>query len=314
MKNSMSLSESPSVSPPLPGRVRPPSLIRLQRLVDLPTRWTVLALGLWVLFRTRDQGDLVPAVIVTAGYALVTIGLKSSAWLMTGSVGLLSDAAESLVNLVAAWALSRANRQSLNVEGAYLHALADLLSSLLAALAGVVIVTTGFDQADPIAALLVCAVMVRGGWRLLRDDPAEVGFHVYRWTGRQRPERLTVEPITATSSSIARRSTRSSSRAATSPCRPAAGPAPARSRSRGRGARRRSPLVVLGRTGDREVARLGVAVAPTAVDGQLRLRARERLRLLEAGGLVLRGLRRGRRGGLGDLTRALEAAVVVGVE
>lgn len=77
MMNSMSLSESPSVSPPLPGRVRPPSLIRLQRLVDLPTRWTVLALGLWVLFRTRDQGDLVPAVIVTAGYALVTIGLTA---------------------------------------------------------------------------------------------------------------------------------------------------------------------------------------------------------------------------------------------
>lgn len=75
-----------------------------------------------------------------------------------------------LVNVVAAWALSRANRQSLNVEGAYLHALADLVSSLLAALAGVVIVTTGFDQADPIAALLVCVIMVRGGWRLLRDS------------------------------------------------------------------------------------------------------------------------------------------------
>lgn len=76
----------------------------------------------------------------------------------------------ALVNLVAAWALSRANRQSLNVEGAYVHALADLLSSLFAAIAGVVIVTTGFDQADPIAALAVCAVMLRGGWRLLRDS------------------------------------------------------------------------------------------------------------------------------------------------
>lgn len=76
----------------------------------------------------------------------------------------------ALVNVAAAWALSRANRQSLNVEGAYLHALADLLSSLFAAIAGVVIVTTGFDQADPIAALLVCAIMVRGGWRLLRDS------------------------------------------------------------------------------------------------------------------------------------------------
>jgi cobalt-zinc-cadmium efflux system protein len=99
------------------------------------------------------------------------------------AIGRLSDPAEvegglvvvvgllgALVNVAAAWALSRANRQSLNVEGAYLHALADLLSSLTAAVAGVVIVTTGFDAADPIAALLVCAVMVRGGWRLLRDS------------------------------------------------------------------------------------------------------------------------------------------------
>ncbi|NLT06685.1 MAG: cation transporter [Solirubrobacterales bacterium] len=76
----------------------------------------------------------------------------------------------ALVNVVAAWALSRASRRSLNVEGAYLHALADLLSSLFAAVAGVVIVLTGFDQADAIAALAVCAIMLRGGWRLLRDS------------------------------------------------------------------------------------------------------------------------------------------------
>jgi len=81
-------------------------------------------------------------------------------------VGLLGAA----VNLVAAWALSRASRRSLNVEGAYLHALADLLSSLFAAVAGVVIVVTGFDQADAIAALAVCAIMLAGGWRLLRDS------------------------------------------------------------------------------------------------------------------------------------------------
>lgn len=76
----------------------------------------------------------------------------------------------ALVNLGAAWALSRADRQSLNVEGAYLHALTDMLASLAAAAAGVVIVATGYERADPIAALLVCAIMLRGGWRLLRDS------------------------------------------------------------------------------------------------------------------------------------------------
>ncbi len=73
-------------------------------------------------------------------------------------------------NGVAAWALARANRSSLNVEGAYLHNLYDLLSSLAAAGAGLAIVLTGFDRADPLAALLVCVLMLRAGWSLLRDS------------------------------------------------------------------------------------------------------------------------------------------------
>jgi cobalt-zinc-cadmium efflux system protein len=73
-------------------------------------------------------------------------------------------------NGAAAWALARANRSSLNVEGAFLHNLYDLFSSLAAALAGVAIVVWGFDAADPIAALLVCVLMLRAGWSLLRDS------------------------------------------------------------------------------------------------------------------------------------------------
>ena len=82
------------------------------------------------------------------------------------AVGLVGAGA----NGAAAWALARANRASLNVEGAFLHNLYDLFSSLAAALAGVVIVTVGFNEADPIAALVVCALMVRAGWGLLRDS------------------------------------------------------------------------------------------------------------------------------------------------
>jgi len=81
-------------------------------------------------------------------------------------VGLAGAAA----NGGAAWALSRANRRSLNIEGAYLHNLADLFSSLAAAVAGAVILFTGFDEADSIAALLVAALMLRGGASLLIDS------------------------------------------------------------------------------------------------------------------------------------------------
>ena len=77
--------------------------------------------------------------------------------------------AGALANGAAALALARANRASLNVEGAFLHNLADLFSSLAAAAAGVLIVTTGFDEADAIAALSVCALMLWGGFGLLRE-------------------------------------------------------------------------------------------------------------------------------------------------
>lgn len=81
-------------------------------------------------------------------------------------VGLLGAA----VNVGAAWSLSRAERRSLNVEGAMAHVLTDLYASLTATAAGVVILLTGFGQADGIAALTVAALMVRSGWGLLRDS------------------------------------------------------------------------------------------------------------------------------------------------
>ncbi|MDA0168146.1 cation diffusion facilitator family transporter [Solirubrobacter taibaiensis] len=76
----------------------------------------------------------------------------------------------ALVNVASAWALSRSERRGLNVEGAMAHVLTDLYGSIAAVIAGVLIVTTGFEQADGIAALLVSALMVRSGWRLLRDS------------------------------------------------------------------------------------------------------------------------------------------------
>jgi cobalt-zinc-cadmium efflux system protein len=81
-------------------------------------------------------------------------------------VGLLGAA----VNVAAAWCLSRAERQSLNVAGARAHVLTDLYASLGAAAAGVVILATGFRAADGIAALVVATLMLVSGWRLLRDS------------------------------------------------------------------------------------------------------------------------------------------------
>jgi cobalt-zinc-cadmium efflux system protein len=72
-------------------------------------------------------------------------------------------------NLGAAAALGRAQRRSLNVEGARAHVLTDLYASLGAAAAGAIVLLSGFDRADAIASLVVAALMLRSGWLLLRD-------------------------------------------------------------------------------------------------------------------------------------------------
>jgi len=74
------------------------------------------------------------------------------------------------VNIAATWVLAGANRDSLNVEGAYQHILTDLFAFIATAVAGATILLTGFGQADGIAALIVAALMTRAGWGLLRDS------------------------------------------------------------------------------------------------------------------------------------------------
>lgn len=75
-----------------------------------------------------------------------------------------------VVNIAAAWCVSKANRTSLNVEGAYQHILNDLFAFIATAIAGLVVLTTGFARADAIAALVVAALMVKAGWGLIRES------------------------------------------------------------------------------------------------------------------------------------------------
>ena len=74
------------------------------------------------------------------------------------------------VNLAATWVLAGADRRSVNVEGAFQHVLTDLYAFIATAIAATVILATGFDRADPIAALLVAALMTRAAWGLLRES------------------------------------------------------------------------------------------------------------------------------------------------
>lgn len=101
-----------------------------------------------------------------------------------------------VVNLAASSLLSGANRQSMNVEGAFQHVLTDLIAFIATAIAGGVILATGFQRADGVASLIVAAIMLRAAYRLLRDsgrifleaaprglDPDEIGRSMAAYPG-----------------------------------------------------------------------------------------------------------------------------------
>jgi len=87
---------------------------------------------------------------------------------VTGGLVLIVALAGIVVNLAAAWCMSKANRSSLNIEGAFQHVLNDLYAFIATAIAGLVVVTTGFARADAIAGLIVVVLMIKAGVELLR--------------------------------------------------------------------------------------------------------------------------------------------------
>jgi cobalt-zinc-cadmium efflux system protein len=72
------------------------------------------------------------------------------------------------VNLAAVRVLAGAERRSLNVEGSFQHVVTDLYAFLATAVAAVAILATGFSRADPIASLVVAALMLHSAYGLLK--------------------------------------------------------------------------------------------------------------------------------------------------
>jgi cobalt-zinc-cadmium efflux system protein len=88
---------------------------------------------------------------------------------VTAQIVVATAAVGALVNLAAIWQVSRANRESLNVEGSFRHLVTDFFAFAATIVAGLVVWTTGFDRADPIASLAVAGSMLIAAWPLLRQ-------------------------------------------------------------------------------------------------------------------------------------------------
>ena len=73
-------------------------------------------------------------------------------------------------NLCTTALLSQSRKTSLNVKGAFLHSLGDVLSSVAVIVSSLVVIFTGFNGVDPLAAILIGALIVRSAYGLVRDS------------------------------------------------------------------------------------------------------------------------------------------------
>ena len=126
----------------------------------------LIVLSAWVAFEGISR-------LLNPGEAEIAGGLM----LVIAVIGLVANA-------VAMWLLSAAQRHSINVRGAYLEVLGDLFGSAAVIVAAIVVITTGWNQADAIASLLIAAMIVPRAIGLLREvvsvlaESAPEGTHV----------------------------------------------------------------------------------------------------------------------------------------
>jgi cobalt-zinc-cadmium efflux system protein len=108
---------------------------------------TLLALGLLIVVEAVQRLVSPPTVEAKLVVATAAVG--------------------AAVNVAAIWQVSRANRESLNVQGSLRHLVTDFFAFAATVVAGIVVWASGFERADPIASLAVAASMLLAAWPLL---------------------------------------------------------------------------------------------------------------------------------------------------
>ncbi len=123
---------------------------RLKILVAYTNGLTILAIAFWIVAEAVKR--VVSPEVVLGGpmFAIAVIGL--------------------LVNVLVLFVLSGGDRSSLNLRGAMLHALGDLLGSAAAIAAAIIILVTGWFPADPLLSVLVALLLFGSAWRLVRES------------------------------------------------------------------------------------------------------------------------------------------------
>ena len=134
---------------------RPPSarhsfgFVRAEALAAFVNALAMLAVVGWIVFEA--------------------IGRFSAPQLVAGNTVIIVAAIGLSINLVVAWILSR-DKKSLNTRAALVHVMGDLLGSVAAIIAGVVISLTGWMQIDPLLSMLVAVLILKSTIGVLRDS------------------------------------------------------------------------------------------------------------------------------------------------
>jgi cobalt-zinc-cadmium efflux system protein len=124
--------------------------------------------------RAEVFGALINAVILITLATVVAVQgvqrlLNPSEIEVAGGLMLVVAVVGLLANAVSMWLLSRAQRTNLNVRGAYLEVMGDLLGSLMVIIAAGVILVTGWMPADALASLFIAAMIIPRAFVLLKE-------------------------------------------------------------------------------------------------------------------------------------------------
>ncbi len=124
--------------------------LRLEILAALVNGVVLAALSAWIIFEAISRFRSPHAIQgpLFAGVALAGL----------------------VVNLVALRLLRHDSHGNLNTRAAYLHVVGDLLGSVGALLAALIVILTGWTLADPIVSVLISLLIIAGSWRLLRES------------------------------------------------------------------------------------------------------------------------------------------------
>lgn len=87
---------------------------------------------------------------------------------VAGKTMLMVATAGLLVNICSFFVLHGGDQENLNIRGAALHVLGDLLGSVAAIVAAIVIMQTGWMPIDPILSVLVAMLILRSAWQLVK--------------------------------------------------------------------------------------------------------------------------------------------------